>query len=197
MTVTSEIIGYHHRGCAMTGEEVIRAMIRDGIASPGALTMAVENVLDQCAGAMAIDRDNMTAEDAAEFPAPITMDGRYAVDGYRGVAFRLIGWAQKWEPETVLTEWCGWCYEPVDYQQGTGTPFCTCEDTADYGRSIHESWEETGDGEWIPDPSGGIVRAVMVGDDRVHEVAISDLIPLADEDYCSGCGQMGCGWGSH
>lgn len=37
------------------------------------------------------------------------------------------------------------------------------------------------------------VIAVMVGDDRRHTVDIEDLTPLSDEDYCSGCGQIGCG----
>ena len=35
----------------------------------------------------------------------------------------------------------------------------------------------------------------MVGDDQVHLVAISDLSPLDEEDYCGGCGQIGCAWG--
>ena len=38
------------------------------------------------------------------------------------------------------------------------------------------------------------VRAIMVGDDRVHEVDVDDLTPLADGDYCKDCGQIGCGW---
>ena len=36
------------------------------------------------------------------------------------------------------------------------------------------------------------VRAVMVGDDRVHVLDVSELHRLADEDYCSQCGQIGC-----
>ena len=39
------------------------------------------------------------------------------------------------------------------------------------------------------------VIAVMVGDDREHIVDVSDLRKLDDEDYCSGCGQIGCGHG--
>lgn len=34
--------------------------------------------------------------------------------------------------------------------------------------------------------------AVMVGDDRKHTVDVDDLVPLADEDYCHVCGQIGC-----
>lgn len=39
------------------------------------------------------------------------------------------------------------------------------------------------------------VIAVMVGDDREHIVDVDDLTKIDDEDYCSGCGQIGCGWG--
>lgn len=35
---------------------------------------------------------------------------------------------------------------------------------------------------------------VMVGDDREHIVEITDLTALTDDEYCSCCGQMGCGW---
>jgi hypothetical protein len=37
------------------------------------------------------------------------------------------------------------------------------------------------------------VVAVMVGDDREHVVDVDDLTPLEDDDYCNGCGQVGCG----
>jgi hypothetical protein len=33
----------------------------------------------------------------------------------------------------------------------------------------------------------------MVGDDRVHVVDVDDLTEISDEDYCPGCGQIGCG----
>jgi len=46
-------------------------------------------------------------------------------------------------------------------------------------------------GEEVPHPF--LVRAVMVGDDRVHEVDKDDLIPLDEDDFCHGCGQVGCG----
>lgn len=39
----------------------------------------------------------------------------------------------------------------------------------------------------------GRVSVVMVGDDAVHNVDPEDLEPIADEDYCGGCGQIGCG----
>jgi hypothetical protein len=38
----------------------------------------------------------------------------------------------------------------------------------------------------------GKLLAVMVGDDAYHRVDPEDLIPLKREDYCGGCGQVGC-----
>jgi hypothetical protein len=38
----------------------------------------------------------------------------------------------------------------------------------------------------------GNVLAVMVGDDRKHSVEPEDLVPIAREDYCGECGQVGC-----
>lgn len=38
----------------------------------------------------------------------------------------------------------------------------------------------------------GMVQMVMVGDDRVHIIDPEDVSPIADEDYCHGCGQIGC-----
>ncbi|MFQ5668553.1 MAG: hypothetical protein ACE5I7_19280 [Candidatus Binatia bacterium] len=40
----------------------------------------------------------------------------------------------------------------------------------------------------------GRVVVRMVGDDRDFAVEVEDLTPLPEEDYCSGCGQIGCGW---
>lgn len=36
------------------------------------------------------------------------------------------------------------------------------------------------------------VRVVMVGDDRRHIVDVDELEPIADDDYCGECGQIGC-----
>jgi hypothetical protein len=90
----------------------------------------------------------------------IDFDGRYAVEGYRGVAFYLTGWQQRWEPLTTLI--------PLDDGE-------ECEIELD-------------EGEWVDDPESGIVRAVMVGDDREHLVDVDDLTKLDEGDYCHGCG---------
>lgn len=51
------------------------------------------------------------------------------------------------------------------------------------------------DTEWsgIENPTGLLV-AHMIGDDRTFTFEPDELTPLAEEDYCSGCGQIGCGW---
>lgn len=38
----------------------------------------------------------------------------------------------------------------------------------------------------------GRIVAVMVGDDRRFSIDPEDLTPLAREDYCGECGQVGC-----
>ena len=42
----------------------------------------------------------------------------------------------------------------------------------------------------------GRVVAVMVGDDRCFTFDEDELAPLDAEDFCDGCGQIGCGHGS-
>lgn len=95
----------------------------------------------------------------------IDFDATYSVDVYRGIAFYLVGWKKVWEPYTYLV---------------------TDEETGE------EYEEESCEGEWIDDPQERTVIAVMVGDDRKHEIDVDDLTPLNDEDYCHECGQIGC-----
>lgn len=89
----------------------------------------------------------------------IDFEGRYAVDGYDGIAFYLRGYATT-VVETEFEDEGQWYYD-----QAT-----------------------------ISDPN--FVRAVMVGDDRVHIIDVDDLTPISEDDYCDGCGQIGCGWHS-
>lgn len=86
------------------------------------------------------------------------------VRGCRGVAHTVRGPVQVWEPYTCLV---------TDPDTGA------------------EYEEETGEGEWV-DGDGSRVRVVMVGDDHVYEVDASDCTPLAREEYCGECGQVGC-----
>lgn len=41
----------------------------------------------------------------------------------------------------------------------------------------------------------GRIVVHMVGDDRKFYYDPDDLIALDEEDFCGGCGQMGCTWG--
>lgn len=54
------------------------------------------------------------------------------------------------------------------------------------------------DTEWTgyEQPTGRLV-AHMIGDDRDFTFEPEELTPLEDEDFCSECGQVGCGWGAH
>jgi len=53
---------------------LIEAMIAAGIAAPAARDMTTADVLEQCAGALAIDRDDDTTYDTSEFPKPVFLD---------------------------------------------------------------------------------------------------------------------------
>lgn len=49
-------------------------------------------------------------------------------------------------------------------------------------------------GDWEEQESEDVGAFHMVGDDRTWYFDISDAAPLDDEEFCSGCGQIGCGW---
>ena len=49
------------------------------------------------------------------------------------------------------------------------------------------------DTEWTGEEERtGKVIVVMVGDDREHFVDFEELTPLEDDEFCAGCGQIGC-----
>jgi hypothetical protein len=50
------------------------------------------------------------------------------------------------------------------------------------------------DTEWsgIENRTGNLV-CYMIGDDQHFSVEPDDLIPISDEEFCHGCGQVGCG----
>lgn len=39
------------------------------------------------------------------------------------------------------------------------------------------------------------IIAVMVGDNRRFRIPTEDCIPITNDEYCSQCGQIGCGHG--
>jgi hypothetical protein len=97
-------------------------------------------------------------------------DARFTVGGYRGVAFYAIG---------ATTE--------HRYDEPTHELVCSDEDHDHDEDCYLVLWDEEG-----YDVEAGTVDAVMVGDDRVFQVDPEDCTLIADEDYCSGCGQVGC-----
>jgi len=45
---------------------------------------------------------------------------------------------------------------------------------------------------WVKEVQDETAKVVMVGDDQIHTVHIEDCTPLAEEDFCAECGQIGC-----
>lgn len=93
----------------------------------------------------------------------IDMDSVYRVERYKGVAWRISGYKQK------LTTESHWVKDQ-------------------YGDDLHVEL-----GEWEDDIDSGVVLAYMVGDDRLFEIDIDELIEITEDEYCPGCGQIGCG----
>lgn len=93
------------------------------------------------------------------------LDGSARYSDGRGVALRIAGWVKRWEPTLCLG---------LDEETGK-----ECE-------------IESGEGEWVDDVESGRVIVVMVGDDSEAEIDFSDLTKIDDDDYCGGCGQIGC-----
>jgi len=108
-----------------------------------------------------------TAEEARE----LDFGAVYTVAGYGGVAFHLLGYVTEWTEES----WTLACDDRSHRYDVDHDDYC-------YLYSEPERTERD-----------DLVRAVMVGDDRVHVVDVDDLTEISDEDYCPGCGQTGCG----
>lgn len=88
----------------------------------------------------------------------------YTVEGYRGIAWYA------WRYATVREPLLGYYLD---------------EDGQECMEEIPGEYDE------IEDRS--LIVATMVGDDRKFEFPIEDFTPIAREDYCSECGQVGCG----
>ncbi|MFZ2176583.1 MAG: hypothetical protein WAW17_21590 [Rhodococcus sp. (in: high G+C Gram-positive bacteria)] len=71
MASASEIAGYTYKAENYRPEKLVEVLIAEGAASPGARGMSVEDVLDQIAGANAIDRHDERSFDSSEFPKVI------------------------------------------------------------------------------------------------------------------------------
>ena len=99
----------------------------------------------------------------------LDMDGRYAVASMPGIAFYLRGYAEEWTEESWL-----FVGEKDD-------------DVEDETLWLYVEPEKV--------ENRQMVQAVMVGDDYVHTIDVEELSPISEEDYCCGCGQIGCPWG--
>lgn len=100
----------------------------------------------------------------------LDLEARYQIAGFRGIAWRLIGYAQEFhqfEPEHICEE----------------------DDSTCPGEDECKAWFYD-EGEWIDDKSR--VRACMVGDNKPFIFDVEDLQKLDDLDYCTSCGQIGC-----
>lgn len=98
----------------------------------------------------------------------IDMDARYSVAGYSGIAFYLTGYATDSQEITV----------PLCEHLEDGPHDDDCEYIIECEETLRDD----------------MVIAVMVGDDREHTIDVDDLTRLDDDEYCSSCGQIGCGW---
>jgi hypothetical protein len=98
----------------------------------------------------------------------------------------------------VAAQWPGVAVRFVGYVTETVHPECPGHSAADEPNDGH-----AGIGDVVycdgscqsaeTETDYGTARVVMVGDDREHEVALDDLIDVDDADFCSECGQVGCG----
>lgn len=70
-----EIAAYSYRAEIFCPACTIEALIAAEDATPAARDIPVEAVLDQCAGALAVDRDDETTFDSDEFPKVVHLDG--------------------------------------------------------------------------------------------------------------------------
>jgi hypothetical protein len=114
--------------------------------------------------------------DLEAFPADA-----YTVRGWRGVAWRVLGW--ELEPVGVIL--CPDCeYHALEREHGGGRVIDKGSKDCDHE---HAYYCEEPDHERT-----GKVIAVMVGDDAHHAIDAEDLEAIEREEYCGVCGQIGC-----
>jgi hypothetical protein len=71
---SDDIAAYTYQADIYCPACLIETMIADGIAAPAARDMPTDDVLEQCAGALAINRADETTYDTSEFPKPVFLD---------------------------------------------------------------------------------------------------------------------------
>jgi hypothetical protein len=96
----------------------------------------------------------------------LDFESAYKVEGHLGIAWRLQGYAKEWTEES-------WEFVGEDG-----------DDPEDQDNYIYHEPEE------IEDRTR--VVAIMIGDDREFTFDVEDVTPISEEEYCPGCGQIGC-----
>lgn len=118
---------------------------------------------------------NIVTTEAIEAGATVT------VEGYRGVAFRVDGWAEINVPIMCLALACAGCGNVGEHEH-----WCDVVEFTEEVEVESDEWETT------EDQSRVVVH--MVGDDRRFTVEVEAVEVLAEDGYCHGCGQIGCQW---
>ncbi len=101
----------------------------------------------------------------------------YQVKGYRGIACSVDGWEvehvfEEYETECVCCDRTSEDSDECAYCEGSGKVWAQDEEPTE---------RRTGQ-----------VVFHMIGDDRRILCDESDLTPIAREEYCGECGQLGC-----
>ena len=104
----------------------------------------------------------------SEQATELDLSAFYQVAGWGGVAWTVRGYATYWTEE----KW-----------EFVGTEGDDPEDDRFY---VYDEPEQVEDRERV--------LCVMVGDDTVYTHDVEDLTVIGEEDFCHGCGQIGCCW---
>lgn len=91
-----------------------------------------------------------------------------------------------------FTEWTG--SEPDDFKPGDAVRVEGYNGIA--FRVLTVPTRKGPDSDWTGYLYANFGRRVcyMVGDDREFVFDVDELTPLDEDDFCGGCGQIGCGW---
>lgn len=95
-------------------------------------------------------------------------------------------------------------YIPDDgYEDDGYDPFCDDEDEEDEpftdgplkGKMVKVEGYNGVAWSVVEDDGSGFAVCVMIGDDRRFVHDRNELTVLDEDEFCDGCGQLGCGWG--
>lgn len=115
-----------------------------------------------------------------KYEADPQFGGAYRVQGYEGVAWRILGWQIQdlyVEYEDVCASCNGSGYDDDEDE--------SCKKCEGNGKVYLQSDEPE-------EHRTGMIVARMVGDDRDFVLDQGDIRQLEREEYCGSCGQIGC-----